>query len=207
MAITVSKRELRADRNRNKILSAAMKVFSGKGFHKATLDEICRRADLGKGTIYQHFSNKKDLFLAIVDSFAAELGKRIEDAVNGIEDDFLRLRKAVSAYMGFHGGHRAFYRLLIHEESSFTKEIHERFRTKYFSHLQILEEVLRRGMKNGKMKKMNPRTATFALIGMCNLTIFRWLLSERPYPLEREAGPILKIFLWGIAQQQEGGGA
>lgn len=207
MAITLTKREQRADRNRSKILTAAMKVFSGKGFHKATLDEICRRADLGKGTIYQHFSNKKDLFLGLMDSSVEDLGKRIADAVGGIEDDIARLRRAVCAYMEFHSAHRSFYRLVIHEESSFAKEIGERIRTKYFSHLRILEDVIRKGMKSGKMKKMNPRTATFALIGMCNLTIFRWLLSEKPYPLEREAGPILKIFLWGIAQQAEGRGA
>lgn len=184
-----------------------MKVFSQKGYHKATVDDICGRANLGKGTVYQYFANKKDLFLGIVDSFSAELGKYVADALVGIEDDLARLRTAISAYIEFHSAHRSFYRLLIHEESSFTKELMERFRKEYFSHLQVLEEVLRTGMKNGKMKKMDAGSATFGLVGMCNLTIFRWLLSEKPYPLKKEVPLILEIFLHGISKQGDRAGA
>jgi AcrR family transcriptional regulator len=195
-----NKREQRADRNRKKLLMAAMRLFSQKGYHKATLDEICKRARLGKGTIYQHFENKKDLFLGIVDSLSADLGARIAEAVEGIQDDVVKLQKAVLAYMGFHTAHRGFYRLLIHEESSFSKEIHERFRSKCFSHLRILEEVLRGGMESKKLKKTDARSATFALVGMCNFTIFRWIMSEKPYPLDKEVGLILEIFLRGITR-------
>lgn len=207
MAEKPTKREQRAERNRKKLLGAAMKVFSQKGYHKATLDEICRRANLGKGTVYQYFENKKDLFLGIVDSLAADLGSRVETAVGGIEDDFRRLKTAITAYVQFHAAHRSFYRLLIHEESSFDKEIHERFRTKYFSHLRILEDILRRGMKNGEMKKMNVRSTTFALVGMCNSVIFRWLMSERNYSLRKEVPLILEIFLRGICIQPGARGA
>lgn len=201
MADKVSKRQQRAERNRKKLLRAAMKVFSQRGYHKTTLDEICRRADLAKGTVYQHFSNKKGLFLGLVDSFAAELGKCIADAVGGIADDLGRLQAAITAYVRFHSAHHSFYRLLIHEESSFTKELMERFRRQYFSHLRILEDVLRSGMKNGKMKRMEPRSAAFGLVGMCNSIIFRWLMSEKPYPLEDEVRLILEIFLRGISRQ------
>ncbi len=207
MAEKRGKREQRAERNRKKLLDAAMKVFSRKGYHKATVDEICRRANLGKGTVYQYFANKKDLFLGIVDSFAAELGEYVADALVGVEDDLARIRTAISAYMEFHCVHRNFYQLVIHEESSFTKELMERFRAEYFSHLQVLEEVIRTGMKNGKMKKMDAGSATFGLVGMCNLTIFRWLLSEEPYPLEREVPLILEIFLYGIVKQRRRAGA
>jgi len=200
-----SKREQRAERNRKKLLGAAMKVFSQKGYHKATLDEICGRANLGKGTVYQYFGNKKDLFLGIVDSFAAELGKHIADAVGEVEDDVVRLQTAISAYVQFHTAHRSFYRLLIHEESSFAKELMERFRTKYFSHLEILEDVLRSGMKSGKMKKMDARSAAFGLVGMCNSIICRWLMSEKPYPVEREVRMVSEIFLRGISRQKTRG--
>jgi TetR/AcrR family transcriptional regulator len=203
----LSKRQQRADRNRKKILSAAMRVFSRKGYHRATLDEICKRANLGKGTIYQYFRNKKGLFLGIVDSVAAELGRSIQEAVGDIEDDEERLVAAVWAYMEFHAVHRSFYRLLIHEESSFSKEIHERFRTQYFSHLRILEDVLRRGIKSRKLKKMDARSATFALVGMCNLMIFRWIMAEKPHTIEKEVPLILEIFLRGISRQTKRTGA
>lgn len=201
MADKPHKRQQRADRNRKKLLGAAMKVFSQKGYHKATLDEICKRANVAKGTIYQHFSNKKGLFLGLVDSLMTDLGRRVEGAVAEIEDDVIRLRAAISAYVQFSEAHRSFYRLLIHEQSSFSEEIRERFHTRCFSHLEILENVLRGGMKSGKMKKMDPRSAAFGLLGMCNSVIFRWLMSEKRYSLKKEVRLISEIFLWGISRE------
>lgn len=200
------KREKRAEQNRRKLLSAAMTVFSRKGFHKATVDEICHRANLGKGTVYQYFGNKKDLFLGIVDSYAADLGKSVESAVSGISSDLQRLETAITAYVGFHAAHRSFYRLVIHEQSSFAKEIHERFRKEYFAHLRILEDILRSGMKHGKIKKLSVPTATFALVGICNSITFQWLLSEGNYSLKSEVPAILEIFLRGICIRPSGGG-
>lgn len=202
-----NKRQQRADRNRKKLLSAAMSVFSQKGYHKATLDEICRRANLAKGTIYQHFENKKGLFLGVADSRLGELGSSIAEAVEGIEDDVARIQAAISAYLQFFGAHGSFYGILIHEQSSFAKEIRERLRTKYFSHLRVFEDVLRSGMRSGRIKKMDARSATFGIVGMCNSIIFRWLISHKQYPLKREIPLILEIFLRGISHPASDKGA
>ena len=51
---------------KDKILEAALEVFSEKGFHLATVDEIAERADLGKGTLYRYFANKETLFNELV---------------------------------------------------------------------------------------------------------------------------------------------
>ncbi len=206
MADKPDRRQQRADRNRKRLLSAAMRVFSQKGYYKATLEEIRRRANLGKGTIYNYFSDKKGLFMGLVDSLLAELGASVKDAVSGIKDDVSRLRAAISAYVQFSEGHRSFCRILIHEQSSFAKELRERAHSGTLGHLDMLEGILRDGMKNGKLKKMDPRSAAFCLLGMCNSIIFRWLISQKPYPLKREVHLIEEIFLDGITLQPTGRG-
>ena len=42
-----------------RILKAAEKVFSHKGYSQATLDEIIKIADTGKGTVYKYYKNKE----------------------------------------------------------------------------------------------------------------------------------------------------
>ncbi|MGL5512818.1 MAG: TetR/AcrR family transcriptional regulator, partial [Sporomusa sp.] len=42
---------------RQQILDAAHTVFSRKGYHRATVDEIISLADTGKGTVYNYFVN------------------------------------------------------------------------------------------------------------------------------------------------------
>jgi AcrR family transcriptional regulator len=60
-------RQLRADarRNRQRILDAAVEVFSERGVD-AQIDDVARRADLGVGTIYRHFPTKEALVAELV---------------------------------------------------------------------------------------------------------------------------------------------
>ncbi len=57
---------------RDKLLEAAAKVFSERGFKRTTMAEVARRADVGKGTIYEYFDSKESLFLAVFEWFCRE---------------------------------------------------------------------------------------------------------------------------------------
>src|SRR5687768_7349185 len=52
---------------RNQILDAATQVFAEKGFHKATIKDVAKRAGIADGTIYNYFENKTALMLGILD--------------------------------------------------------------------------------------------------------------------------------------------
>jgi AcrR family transcriptional regulator len=69
---------LTADRRRQQtrehLLQAAAEVFSQRGFHAATLDEVAAAAGFTKGAVYSNFKSKEDLFLAILeDAYAREM--------------------------------------------------------------------------------------------------------------------------------------
>jgi len=58
---------------REHLLDAALEVFSRRGYYAATVDEIAAEAGYSKGAVYSNFSNKEELFLALIDRrFAAE---------------------------------------------------------------------------------------------------------------------------------------
>jgi AcrR family transcriptional regulator len=52
---------------RSQILEAAAKVFSVKGFHRATIRDVAQAAGIADGTIYNYFANKDALLLGILD--------------------------------------------------------------------------------------------------------------------------------------------
>ena len=52
--------------SRDKIIDAAIRVFSKSGYHHASMDDIAADAGVAKGTLYYNFPNKASLFLAIV---------------------------------------------------------------------------------------------------------------------------------------------
>ena len=53
------------ERRRQKIIVAAKKVFSQKGFNKATMDDIAGEAELSPGTLYLYFKNKEELYASL----------------------------------------------------------------------------------------------------------------------------------------------
>jgi len=52
---------------RSQILEAATRVFSEKGYHRATIREVAQAAGIADGTIYNYFANKAALLLGILD--------------------------------------------------------------------------------------------------------------------------------------------
>jgi AcrR family transcriptional regulator len=60
--------ERRRQQTREYLLQAAAQVFSERGFHGASLDEVAAVAGFTKGAVYSNFKSKEDLFLALLES-------------------------------------------------------------------------------------------------------------------------------------------
>ncbi|HUO06280.1 MAG TPA: helix-turn-helix domain-containing protein [Candidatus Binataceae bacterium] len=66
LATILGTRARRAARTRDEIVRAGLKVFSQKGFHGATMDDIALELDATKGLVYYYFNTKEDILAAIV---------------------------------------------------------------------------------------------------------------------------------------------
>src|SRR5262245_10226103 len=61
-------RARRRNQRRDAIVSAALEEFAARGFAATRLDDVARRADVAKGTIYLYFRDKESLFQELVRS-------------------------------------------------------------------------------------------------------------------------------------------
>ncbi|USK36570.1 TetR/AcrR family transcriptional regulator (plasmid) [Bacillus sp. F19] len=64
----VDKRHLRSILTRQKLLEAAKQVFLDEGFHKATISQVIKKAQVGYGTAYVHFEGKEDLLIVLMEN-------------------------------------------------------------------------------------------------------------------------------------------
>ena len=106
MSVT-TERKSKTER-REEILDAAMQVFSDKGLHGASTEEIARLAGISQPYVFRLFGTKKELFLAVsarcfrqtLEMFqrAAE-GLRGEDAMNAIGEAYGELLKTDRTYL------------------------------------------------------------------------------------------------------------
>ena len=59
------RKEREKERRRQQIMVAAKRVFSDKGFNKATMEDIAQEAELSPGTLYLYFKNKEELYASL----------------------------------------------------------------------------------------------------------------------------------------------
>jgi AcrR family transcriptional regulator len=59
------RKEREKERRRQQIIVAAKRVFSEKGFNKATMEDIAQEAELSPGTLYLYFKNKEELYASL----------------------------------------------------------------------------------------------------------------------------------------------
>ena len=79
----------RAKRTRTKLKEAALDIFSEKSVDAATIEEITQKADVGKGTLYQHFDDKEEMVITLIEEAVDHLIERIrayESAPQNLED-------------------------------------------------------------------------------------------------------------------------
>ncbi|GAA1080077.1 TetR/AcrR family transcriptional regulator [Tsukamurella spumae] len=81
----MAKGEQTRARTVERFLDAGLDVFAERGYHSASMDEICRRADLSRGAFYSNFSGKEALFLALFDRHTERQIGRVAAVIDGAE--------------------------------------------------------------------------------------------------------------------------
>ena len=64
---------LAAPERRRRILECAKGVFARRGYHETNISHICEAMGIARGTLYQYFTSKKDVFAAIVEDMLARI--------------------------------------------------------------------------------------------------------------------------------------
>jgi AcrR family transcriptional regulator len=77
----------------------ARKLFAQKGYNAANTGELVQRARVTKGALYHHFTNKREIYQAVVEDLEAELVERIEAAGAKKLEPWDRLRAMCHAYL------------------------------------------------------------------------------------------------------------
>jgi AcrR family transcriptional regulator len=103
------RRRLPREQRRSEILEAALRVFAEKGYRKASITDINRKAMIARGTFYQYFESKSQVFLELIESYFAgyaavlrENQKRLERAFKEGSDPLVTWRENVADVFRFH---------------------------------------------------------------------------------------------------------
>ena len=92
---TLSRREREKLWQRREMLTAAIKLFSEKGYHNVSMHEIAKKAEFAIGTLYKFFKNKEDLYESIIIEQADMFHEALAKALKNENDEIKKLQNYV----------------------------------------------------------------------------------------------------------------
>lgn len=167
---------------RNEILQTAAKEFSENGYDPANINVIALKSGIGKGTIYNYFANKKELYLETI-KHTIQLINTISDSIY-IDEGLSaaeKLRRIVTQYFKFNDDSMPFLKLwarhLFQNEPTFNEEVAEIF--KEMKH--PLRDIVEEGTQNRVFTTENPLASAYIVLSI--LVLMTPALNAKSIPV------------------------
>jgi len=185
-----------AARRREAIIRHSITEFARNGYTGADLDVIAANAGCSKGTLYNYFESKGDLFSASVDHVMFSLVNVINE--HSSEDPITHIKNMVHLFLNYFHEHPEYIELLVQERSDFR----DRKQPTYYQYRQSgRERWLKRFeqlISENKMRQIPPERAINAISDLLYGTIFMNYFRHRKSNPEQQAEEVLDVLFRGL---------
>ena len=191
-----------ADQRRQQIAHAATRLFAKHGFSGVTTRQIAKAAKVNEALLYKHFPNKEAIYTEIIERKLADQGVILDPSRLEGEDDAGVIGYIVSTLMDRMGEDRYFMRLML-----FSGLEDHRLSTAFLEQrigevLPLIAKYFARRMAAGAFRRIDPRIAVRALVGMVLHYLLTLEIFELPPAMhvskEEAIEGFGKIFLEGV---------
>jgi AcrR family transcriptional regulator len=176
-----TKTPLQAD----KILEAAGRLFGTQRFHEVRMDDIAAEAEVGKGTLYRYFSDKDELYLALLVRASEQFNARVQEVAGQAGETRERLTALVEAIISYFDEHPHLFDLI--QRAEFTRPAGTAFpwqKTRDELHRLVLD-LFEEGKAQGDVAVRDPELAVLMLLGGLR-SVIRFGQRPRPHDLARQ---------------------
>jgi AcrR family transcriptional regulator len=198
------RRRLRA-RRADSVLDAAAQMFSTRGYHDVSMDEIARVAGVSKPAVYAQFGSKDELYVACVQRAAEKFHLALEQSVRSVETPEERLWIGILTLLDHVERERAEWTMLFDDSARGGAVGEETARLRRQTEQLIAElftdTAVRGGIGGSALEAMDPLGAGF--VGSSE-GIARWWLDHPEIPKENVAMYFMNYLWSGLGGMIEG---
>lgn len=150
---------------RNSILEIGIDEFANKGFDKANINVIARRADVSVGSLYKYFNTKEDLFLTCVYHGIGRTEEVLQEVTSSDEDLLQKVEHVVRAIQKFSRLQRNYFKLYNEMTSENKSELVWKLASGMESvSAKIYTEAIEQAQKEGSVRgDFDPKLFAFFL--------------------------------------------
>jgi TetR/AcrR family fatty acid metabolism transcriptional regulator len=180
------------------ILKSAGAVFASLGFHKATIAQIAKEADVADGTIYLYFKNKNDILYQFMNYKTQTVFKKMHDAVGKADNAEDKLRNLIKCHLD------EFQRdenmaVIFQSEIRYRRDLEPQIKDISKMYLELLSDIIEQGQIEGKMRQdLFVGLAKRFVLGAVEGVINTWVAADGKYDLVSMSDPLVDLFLNGL---------
>ena len=186
------------EETRRKILASAAQVFSEKGFYRSVVDDIVKASGTSKGAVYFYFDSKEQIFMSLVEEYAATVAQELQIAVQQSRGLVAQVEATVATLVRNFQAHRELAKIVLIDWPAAGAD----FQGKRIALKAMLVEVLRgyldRAVQDGKIPAQDTEMAAYVWIGAVGELVARWLNTGKPNPLEEILAPLTRLLLSSV---------
>lgn len=191
----------RSEETRSKIMESAIRLFSARGYNKASVDEICAEAGISKGAFYHHFKSKQALFLALLDGWL----KAIDDAIEASKDKpipetFQQMTQAFP-YLFESAGENLPIFLEFWLQASRDEKVWQASIAPYRRYHKQFSDLIRRGVEEGSFVEVNPELTARMIISTAMGLLLQSLLDPKGAKWEKVARESTSMLVDGLLRK------
>jgi AcrR family transcriptional regulator len=184
--LTTTRTLTRAENTRARLVEAAIRAFSEKGFHGTTTRDIAKGAGMSPAALYIHFPSKEEILYEIQSAGHANALRIVTEAAALDTDATERLRVLVRDFVLSHARDHVKSRVINYELKSLTPEHLVAIRQLRRQVDRVITGVVTDGVSTGVFRSPDPRMTAVVLESMA-IDTARWFEEGRHWTPEQVA--------------------
>jgi AcrR family transcriptional regulator len=185
---------------KDRILDAALNIFSNKGYYDTKLDEIAEESQSSKGSIYFHFPNKEKLFIALVDQFSDVLERNVKQAIEDEAQGMVRVQIALKSVLDTFGKYRRPAKILLVQAVGLGTVFEKKRMQATDRFAELIQTYLEEAIDIGEIEPVDTEVVSHAWMGAIYNVVIQWVYTGEPTP-ERIMESLLPMLLKSVGYE------
>ena len=193
------------EEKRTRILEAAIRLFARLGLPNTKMMAIAEAAGIGKGTIYEYFKSKEDLFFAAFNAYVKEIEARIARRLRRIVDPVEKLRAYFTAWIDICESEFIEFADIILDFwaeglRSHKDKVEFDLSSMYRKYRTQIIRILDEGIKQKKFKPVDTTITSSIIIGTLDGLMIQWFMDRDLYQVREAIEQLSSIIIDGLIE-------
>ncbi|HVV17674.1 MAG TPA: TetR/AcrR family transcriptional regulator [Polyangia bacterium] len=192
-------RRMSPDARRAQLLEVALDLFAARGYHATSISHIIEKASVARGTFYQYFRSKKEIFDSLLDQLFEQVTSAVAPiAIDTPEHIAIAIRGNIEALCRRLQDNLPMGRILLEQAVGVNETGREQLREFYVRVLERIERAVTVGQKLGVVRRGDAGLIAVFLLAMVKESLYQQILGTRALGVGRLVDEIFETVQQGV---------